>query len=434
MTRVEEWRGATKVETLAKTKAASKAALVARLCLRLEAKWEEIQVGRQGSYSVERLASFNHYCNTTSRVRVILVCVLTPIPALTVAILLECMPLRPPSEGWKANWVFWIRLAVLIFVMLFAIISQLVTCAPDLHPTFAKRVLVSLGAVVGFVGACIGVASAVRFPVPLMWTAANILGGVYLLLAIRYAFGGNPFDKKLPTCTNLRRYYRYFFSYMALGAVCPMYKVLYAGVLKNYRVGIILALPMWRFAGKHFILWATHDLEDFVPGIVTFSVDFYNALFVSLFMSNSGSMFTSATFIAVDLAQVLLEFREIRTNAQSVLQLLQDRRASHEHLSRTNSELENVGLLKVLVNVINNLSALNVEPLKNVRLWACLPHTLARQQKEQPRALEVSGLFGPVQQSPSRKLSLIFWKCSRKRIEIAPVRKTGGFGNAPTQT
>ncbi|KAE8915347.1 hypothetical protein PF003_g1072 [Phytophthora fragariae] len=35
-------------------------------------RWEELQVGRQGSYSVERLVSLDHYCKTASRTRVIL--------------------------------------------------------------------------------------------------------------------------------------------------------------------------------------------------------------------------------------------------------------------------------------------------------------------------------------------------------------------------
>ncbi|KAF1788099.1 hypothetical protein GQ600_6211 [Phytophthora cactorum] len=29
---------------------------------------------------------------------------------MTVVAIIESLPLRPPSEGWAANWVFWIRL------------------------------------------------------------------------------------------------------------------------------------------------------------------------------------------------------------------------------------------------------------------------------------------------------------------------------------
>ncbi|EGZ30647.1 hypothetical protein PHYSODRAFT_447807, partial [Phytophthora sojae] len=74
--------------------------------------WSALRVGRHGSYSVERLESLDHYCKTTSRTRVASVCLLTPLPALTTAALLECLSLRPPSEGWRANWMFWIRLSL----------------------------------------------------------------------------------------------------------------------------------------------------------------------------------------------------------------------------------------------------------------------------------------------------------------------------------
>ncbi|GMF18423.1 unnamed protein product [Phytophthora lilii] len=112
---------------------------------RLKEKWNEVQVGRQGSYSVERLESFDRYCKTTSLVRVILVCVLTPLPALCFAILLEFLPLRPPSEGWAANWMFWIRLAITTPIMTFAGISQLVALVPDVNPTFRKLQLIAWG-------------------------------------------------------------------------------------------------------------------------------------------------------------------------------------------------------------------------------------------------------------------------------------------------
>ncbi|KAG6956912.1 hypothetical protein JG688_00011213 [Phytophthora aleatoria] len=61
--------------------------------------------------------NLDSYCNTTSWTRVILVCVLTPVPSLLVAVLLECLPLRPPSEGWAANWVFWLRLSLANMVL-----------------------------------------------------------------------------------------------------------------------------------------------------------------------------------------------------------------------------------------------------------------------------------------------------------------------------
>lgn len=59
-------------------KAAAHQTIVWRRLRCLEEFWDRIQVGRQGSYSIERLELLEHYCKTTSKTRVFLICVLTP--------------------------------------------------------------------------------------------------------------------------------------------------------------------------------------------------------------------------------------------------------------------------------------------------------------------------------------------------------------------
>ncbi|KAG6949241.1 hypothetical protein JG688_00014710 [Phytophthora aleatoria] len=60
-------------------------------------------MGHRSQYSIERLLSFRDYHQRTSIARVICVCVLTPIPALLTAFSLDCILLKPPSDGWQAN-------------------------------------------------------------------------------------------------------------------------------------------------------------------------------------------------------------------------------------------------------------------------------------------------------------------------------------------
>lgn len=112
---------------------------------RLEEAWNKIQVGRQGAYSIERLESLDFYVRTTSKTRVILVCVLTPLPALLAAVLLECLPLRAPSEVWAANWVFWIRLGLMELVRSYAGTLQTIGFVPELNFPLYKRLIMMLG-------------------------------------------------------------------------------------------------------------------------------------------------------------------------------------------------------------------------------------------------------------------------------------------------
>ncbi|KAE8885464.1 hypothetical protein PF003_g30474 [Phytophthora fragariae] len=98
---------------------------------RLEKNWSQLQVGHHGSYSVERLELLHEYCQATSFRRVLLVCLLTPAPALLVAVVLECLPLRSPSEGWADNWLFWIRVGVMLMFIIPVGAWQLNLFVPD---------------------------------------------------------------------------------------------------------------------------------------------------------------------------------------------------------------------------------------------------------------------------------------------------------------
>ncbi|KAG7390143.1 hypothetical protein PHYPSEUDO_008597 [Phytophthora pseudosyringae] len=363
---------------------------------RLEQKWNDIQVGRQGSYSVERLESFDRYCKTTSRTRVILVCVLTPIPALAAALGLECLPLQPPSTGWAANWMFWIRFSLMVFILTFAGIAAFNLFVPNFGLTVRRRVLVASGTCVGYVGTCLLVAATevVGFPIPFIWQGGGLLVGVYTPLMFLIVFGATRFAKDSPFRPHIRRYLRLLFAYMSLGAVFPLYKLLYESVPDAYKVGALILLPLWKFAAKHYIMWASRELEDFIPVIVALTVDFFSAMFVSVCISSSGSTYLSMLFIAIDVGQTLLEFREVRVNAKTVLELLETRQESPSDNDIAPSQIQTPSLLSRTVAITRNPGAYSVTSLKRTRLWACLPHPITVEQGEQIQALDTSGVYG----------------------------------------
>ncbi|POM65507.1 Hypothetical protein PHPALM_18764 [Phytophthora palmivora] len=354
---------------------------------RLEERWNEIQVGRQGSYSVERLESLYHYCTTTSRNRVALVCVVTPLPALLFLLLLECLPLRSPSEGWSANWMFWIRMSLLVFTLSFVGISDLILFVPKLDFTLSKRFVVSLGSTIGYVGTCVmmNAKNIVGFPIPFIWQFGGLLLGIYLPVMFLAVFGLAPFRSDSPFRLDLQRYIRLLFGFMALAGVYPLYKVLYDLVPIAFRGGALIALPLWKFVAKHFIMYCSRSFEDFLPVIVALTVDLFSALFVSVCISTSGSLYLSVLFIAVDLGQGMLEFREVRGNATTVLKILRENASTDKKPD----------LLARITVVTREPSAFDVVSLKCTRLWACLPHTMSANQSKQLDLLDVSNLYGP---------------------------------------
>ncbi|EGZ17543.1 hypothetical protein PHYSODRAFT_415940, partial [Phytophthora sojae] len=213
---------------------------------RLEKMWNAIQVGRQGSYSVERLESLDHYCKTASRTRVIAVCLLTPAPALVVALPLETLPLRPPSEGWAANWMFWIRLALMHLAMGFAGSTQQIAFVPGLQITVLERFLVVLGSSAGYLGACLVAAATIGFPVPLQMQLGAIPIGISMTVMTRLVLGPAPFAKDSPHLQHFERLNRVISAHMLLIGVYPIYKVLYDHVPVAYRGVVVIVLPLWR--------------------------------------------------------------------------------------------------------------------------------------------------------------------------------------------
>lgn len=156
---------------------------------------------------------------------------------------------------------------------------------------------------------------------------------------VRLVFTRKEFAKTSPLRPYLQRFYRFLFAYLVLGGVYPFYRVVFDFAPVSARGIVILLLPMWKFAAKHLIVKAIRDLEDFIPELVAFTVDFFSALFVSACMTTSGSVYLSAMFIIADVGQSLLEFNEVRGNAKVLMQLLRSRRESQTRSQKKKTDV-----------------------------------------------------------------------------------------------
>ncbi|KAG3161718.1 hypothetical protein PC128_g20744 [Phytophthora cactorum] len=248
------------------------------------------------------------------------------------------------------------------------------------------------------------------FPVPFMWQLGAITMAVYAPAVTRLVFGSGLFKKGSLLWLHHERFQRCFFVHLALTGVYPLYKVLYDLIPQGYRGAVVVVLPIWKFAAKHFVVHATRDLEDFIPELVAFSVDFFSALFLSVCMTTSGSIPLSALFIAADICQSMLEFREVRNNAKTLLQLVNARRATEERLRMKNGHSsehsEAPGLLALILGVARNPSAYQVTSLDDARLWASPPNLIPQKLHERMQILGESGIYG-ARGHPSNRTPLI---------------------------
>lgn len=98
----------------------------------------------RGSYSVERLQALKKYCDQASLFRVLSILVVLPTPALLVAIGLECIPLRDPADGWKANIGAWVRLGIVGISVSIGLIVQTNEMVPASKLSKLKTVLIAV--------------------------------------------------------------------------------------------------------------------------------------------------------------------------------------------------------------------------------------------------------------------------------------------------
>ncbi|ETP35021.1 hypothetical protein F442_16738 [Phytophthora nicotianae P10297] len=306
---------------------------------RVENKWNAIQVGRQGEYSIKRLESLDHYCKTASKTRVLLVCILTSVPALAVAIMLEMMPLQDPSKGWDANWIFWIRLTVIIFILTCMGMFQLRRLVLGLPVTFGKIMTISSVVSAIFTGFAVLLAALVGFPVPFVMVVGGIPFAITLGVVLVLMFGIAPFRYNSPLRVHLAKFLQFLVVRLNLVAIYPLFKVLYAFAPAKSQGFVMLLLPVWKFVAKKYVGRAMRELEDYIPQIVGFNVDYFSTFFVSVCMFSSGSVLMTVLAIVVDIAFSLLEYRELQTNANTVYNLLRDNKNwSKSHLCNHTSE------------------------------------------------------------------------------------------------
>ncbi|ETL83981.1 hypothetical protein L917_16143 [Phytophthora nicotianae] len=401
---------------------------------RVENKWNAIQVGRQGEYSIERVESLDHYCKTASKTRVLLVCILTPVPALAVAIMLEMMPLQDPSKGWDANWIFWIRLTVIIFILTCMGMFQLRRLVLGLPVTFGKIMTISSVVSAIFTGFAVLLAALVGFPVPFVMVVGGIPFAITLGVVLVLMFGIAPFRYNSPLRVHLAKFLQFLVVRLNLVAIYPLFKVLYAFAPAKSQGFVMLLLPVWKFVAKKYVGRAMRELEDYIPQIVGFNVDYFSTLFVSVCMFSSGSVLMTVLAIVVDIAFSLLEYRELQTNANTVYNLLRDNKNwSKSHLCNHTSE----DLLTLLLEVTRNPEAHDVISLPNVRLWACEPHPISSDRLEILKTLATLDVYGfrPAHSTASKAHISFFSKPLRKlQTRHVSVAATGPVSTVVTKS
>ncbi|EGZ18018.1 hypothetical protein PHYSODRAFT_498500, partial [Phytophthora sojae] len=237
----------------------------------LARSWYRSQVGHRSQYSVERMLAFRDYCNRTSITRVVAVCLLTPIPALIVTSLIDCIPLRPPEDGWRANKTLWIRLLLEAFAVAMGLISQVRGVIVSGTVSNVGAVVISAGTSVCYVTISIVVAAYWEFPVPFGFVISVAPVVSFFCLWTVLVVG----PRTLYTTPLLRQQIKSQLIIVAtqglVGVLYPVFSTVFNRLSGVRQAAFVLVMPLIKYTTKQIIANAAASLNEYVGPVVVFS-------------------------------------------------------------------------------------------------------------------------------------------------------------------
>ncbi|GAB9463233.1 hypothetical protein Gpo141_00000700 [Globisporangium polare] len=248
-------------------------------------------------YSVKRLLALHEYCQTTSRAYVFLVLLLFSTPALIIMIFFDCLPLRDPAEGWRANWVYWVRIGLGSSVISLLLLIQVRLVVPEIILPNTRVAVISIATGVANVGYEVLLAVYWKFPVPFTYT----VGGVPLLMILNVlvvitigvkdrALLKKCFDFSNTICVQA-----------GMLLVYPAYNAVFTSLEGNARLPFVLLLPVIKHILKIVTKQVSHERDELLTASAS-SVEIFDALYMTKCMQSAGTLLVGVGIIVIDMA------------------------------------------------------------------------------------------------------------------------------------
>lgn len=369
--RVDQWQ----VVWRSQAEAMAICSLPLSVLKKLLSTYRRTQVSRRGKYSIERLLALQEYTKSASIPRVLLVCILTPMPTLFIALALEAIPLQNPSDGWQANRGMWLRTALALLIASSNVFNQVRELVPGVGVRGVD--VLSMSSIVSIVyTTCTAAVAAVWvFPIPFMIIVMNgpllvSLAAAFFIIVARCSV-----QRMLQLAAHRQTLVRYAWFLLAQAMLCLVYPV-YSAVFfhltsQGYEVVALLILPAVRICMRNLIAYSSSHLEDLVPAAAIFTVEFFNSLYLAASMQRVSSLFSVLVIIAIDAAQLLLALNELRIDTSELAALVAQSGSS------TRSSPPNVLFETVNQAAEAALRSASSEQLLQIRLRSCVKHKLS---------------------------------------------------------
>ncbi|RLN72147.1 hypothetical protein BBJ28_00021931, partial [Nothophytophthora sp. Chile5] len=341
--------------------------------------WFKLQLSHHGGkYSIERLLALDEYTRTTSTWRVLFVCVATPLPMIALVLAQECIPLQQPADGWRANYGLWIRSGILSAVVTHGMAVHATYMLDGLALSLQQLALLTVCVSVGYTAAAMLIAAQWTFPIPFMGISLNFILIVLFAGWFRLIVGSRIFHQTLSQKRKLLRLIGFVSAQVLMAVIYPAYQVLFDAVTDvRYVLPVILLLPFIKLIMKNLLSLSITHMEDMMPEAVTYTVDFFNALYISTCMQSTSSPMNVIAIMAVDFAQTTLELHELHRSTRGILGRLRQ-------VICTGSD--SGSLLTAVRSLCLNYKILESKGCADIRVASCLPYRTRIGGKTQPKS------------------------------------------------
>ncbi|KAF4029394.1 hypothetical protein GN244_ATG18875 [Phytophthora infestans] len=334
--------------------------------------WKQLQVSYYGGkYSIERLFALEELSKKTPSSRAIAVCLATPFPTVAVVLIQESIPLQDPTKDWRENYGFWLRAAILSLVIGRVVVDQMNSFIGVLI-SWKRKHLLSVCAAVIFTFAAAFTSAHTVFPVPFFVLTLVPLFYAIFAVIFRLVAGKRVFRQIVASRVEFIRYITFLVAENVVACTYPAYEALFRLAQgTQYQLPVTFLLPIMKMALRNMMLQCAVHMEDMTPEAVIFTVDFFNAVYVSSCMQSATSLVSVVAIIATDLSQTAFMLYGLHQRTTRILQRLRQ--------SVGGSESHN--LLSAPCCLCLNPERFERQTRNGIRVYSCLQHVLSMDKK-----------------------------------------------------
>ncbi|GMF38394.1 unnamed protein product [Phytophthora fragariaefolia] len=217
-------------------------------------------------------------------------------------------------------------------------------------------------------------AANVWFPVP--FTVITLVPSFYVvsITCICMVAGISVVQTVLKDTKRLFRYGCFIATQQLMALIYPAYQVLFLTANNTkYQLPVILLLPVIKLIVKNIALRCVTHMEDMMPEAVIFTVDFFNALYMSTTMESATSTWTVVIVVVIDVAQ-------------SATVLLRLHRTTATLLRRLNQTIKpydsNKSMLSASAQLCRSADSFGRQYRQRIRIRSCLLHDITGEERE----------------------------------------------------